>query len=150
MLASRCLFQRLCNQHQNALDVVKHLVVPEPQHAPALRLQPPITLSIVRRPVVLPAIAFDDQAGPDAHQIGHVRPQGQLSTELGVHQLSAAQALPQGLLGVGALCAQRAGERRLLGLDAVHGGVQRLNPHPSPLPGREREEVISSRGPDAR
>ena len=47
------------------VDIVQHIVVPETQHAIALRRQP----SIARRigaTSMLPAIDFDDQAGEGA------------------------------------------------------------------------------------
>src|SRR5947208_16740404 len=65
---------------------------------------------------VLAAVQFDDQSGLDAHEVREVPADRVLSAELVALELSIAQTLPEGVLGV----------RR--------GPAQCTSPHPNPLP----------------
>lgn len=90
--------QRLGDDLQHGIGLAQHLVVPETQHAPALRLQELRALLVMRQSVamrVLATVELDDQAGCHAGEVREVGADGMLAAEFVLAQLLGAQVAPE-------------------------------------------------------
>ena len=131
--------------HGNRLR--QDLVIPEPEDAEALRLQPRGPLLVVRGlGLVMPAIQFKHESLLKANQVNDEPPQRHLSPKFARCQSAASQKFPQFFFGVGGTASQMPG---FCGrFDVVSPGhlVSLIisPPHPNPLPPGEREELGSS------
>jgi hypothetical protein len=97
---------------EDTLQVSQHLVIPEAQHADALRLQRRATLGITSPAFVtgvLASIQFDRQLRRAAIEVQHEALQRVLLAELETAQLMAAQAAPEQVLRICHLAAQSPG-----------------------------------------
>ncbi len=113
--------QLLQDRSGHTLRIRQNLVVPEPDNAPPLALQPNCPALIRLRGGMLPAIRLDDEANFDCSEIGEERADRMLAPELAAVQLPTAQNGPQSALRVGRGSAKLAGmRRRMLSADR-HG-----------------------------
>lgn len=99
------------NCFQYAVDVLNHIIVPEPDDPIAMlldQLGPRRVLSLA----MLPAVQFDNQTETPRGKVGDIRANGKLFDEFGVFQLPVAQSAPQLALGFGHIAAERTGSPR--------------------------------------
>ena len=68
---------------EHAVGVFVRLVVPDAKDRPALLLQMGVAPGIADRLRVLASVEFDDQLGLAASEVGDVRANGKLTSELG-------------------------------------------------------------------
>jgi hypothetical protein len=129
-------FLALCHGrdgHQNAIDILQNVVVPETENSVPARVEEPSSYGIPRFRM-LATIRFDDELGINAKKIGDVRSDRRLPTKLQPVQLPIAEVVPQTLFGVGRVLTQASGMR--VGLtDRCHvGSIEEGRPSPNPLP----------------
>jgi hypothetical protein len=95
------LAQGFKNRLQNGVRSEKNVVVPEPQHAKAVRSEKGITSYIIIRLVdVLTPVKLDNDVGFKASEIADVVPHRMLPTELETIDLPSPQATPKQSLGL--------------------------------------------------
>ena len=75
--------QGLVDCGEDAFGIAEHIVIPEAKHAIAFGFDQAGAGS-VGCVIVLPAVAFDDQTGPMACEVGDKMPQWHLPPEAGV------------------------------------------------------------------
>ena len=102
--------ERLQDRGNNALDIAKHVVVPEPHDAIAFLRQELAASAIRCRVCMLPAIDFNDEALLEADEIGHERADRVLAPKAVPVQLSLPEMAPKVPLGIGHVAAELAGE----------------------------------------
>jgi hypothetical protein len=101
------LSQRRKNRFQHHLRLLKHLVVPESQHAESRAREVSRSLEIFEQPFrVVPAVKFDHQSRAKAHEIHDVVAHRHLSTESIAAQLPIAYEAPKAAFGVAGMRAQ--------------------------------------------
>ena len=89
------------DRRTHAFEVRQHLVVPEAQNPVALVLEGAGSLCFLRRrPLVLAAVNFDDQARIMANKVGNLTPQRHLPAESVPVNLIQSQDSPNAFLGV--------------------------------------------------
>ena len=89
---------------EHAIEVLKHIVVPEPQDAEALCLQPSRARGVLRCAFcVLSAIHFNDEPRVKADEVGDVRPRRHLPSETVAVDLLVPQPRPKPRLGIGGI-----------------------------------------------
>jgi hypothetical protein len=103
--------QLLTDCLQDTLGVLKHIVVPEADHAIAERFHG-LGARGVRFRRVLASIQFDDQVLVSAGEVSDVRADRELADEFGTFETAAAQIVPKAILGVGRLVPQLARDGR--------------------------------------
>jgi len=119
------------------------LIVPEPQHAPALRLQPrrPSRVICRARLRMLPAVKFNDQPLRDTGEIDDERPDGILAPKFASRQPPPAQQEPQPILALGHTPPKRARMVVRHRATLAAAGKQTIAPRtPRPLAGLGRDE----------
>ena len=89
----------MLDRKPNAVDVGKHVIVPEPDHAETLSFEifRPGRIPLSR---VLAAVDLDDQTVAKAEEVDDVAVDLHLATKLQAMHLAAAEILPEGALGV--------------------------------------------------
>ncbi len=88
----------------DSFRLTQDVAVPEPKHLKPTRLQSSRSDIIVRYLVeVLAAVQFGDQLGVDAAEIGDVRVDRDLPTELETIELPVPECAPEVRFGVGLL-----------------------------------------------
>lgn len=130
------LFPKSSFDHpQYAFQIAQHLVVPEPHHAKALRLQPRRS-GCIAFGRVLPTVYLDDQSRLEADEIGDIVSKRHLSAEFRSLQLARAQRLPQTTFRIGAAMPHRSGARHKSVSMFGHGPLTPMLAHrPSPARG---------------
>lgn len=92
------LFDTFQYRLRNRLGMSQDLVVPEPQHAIALSLQPASAIHVVARVLrMLATIHFDDHPAFETHEVHDERADGLLAAKLHAGELTALELLPQTL-----------------------------------------------------
>jgi hypothetical protein len=97
------------DRFHHTFDVLQHLVIPETEHAIAIRLEILGSLGVRRdvvRLIMLPAIDFNDDAILVTGEIRKVRTYRRLSAEIGALDRDASQMPPQLSLRVRHLAAE--------------------------------------------
>lgn len=117
---------------EHAIHVRHDVVVPEPNHPPALRLYYPGAFNIGRFVGVLAAVELDRQPQRAAGEVHDMITYRILADEFCVAQLAGAEAGPEKFFGFGAVAAQGTGF-----LGEVGHFAFAVFPSPNPLP-RER------------
>ena len=89
------------NDAQDALEFIKHPIIPESKHLVTLLFQPGCPPSVILFLVhMLPAVEFNDQLFFEACEVYNILTQGMLPPEFVVAKLTAPQFGPQELFGV--------------------------------------------------
>ena len=115
-----------CQQH--TVGILQDVVVPEPDHAVAMRFDHPRSRFVGRTVSMLPAIEFNREPRQTAGELDHVVPNRQLPRKFHAAQLAGAQVRPQAAFGVGHVAAQFA-------CDAGQSlSYQGRTPIPNPFP----------------
>jgi hypothetical protein len=83
------------NRHQDAFDISKNIVVPEPKHAVTVFSQATITYHVRGRLVVLPTVDFNNQSSFSADKVADVTKYRLLPYELVPVDLAIADSIPQ-------------------------------------------------------
>lgn len=127
-------FQRCSDLVDHTIELLQHLMIPEPQHAPSACFQIRRAPLVGGRISMLAAIELDDQPRLDAGEVGNVRRHRMLATKPRT-QIAAAQCAPEQRFDIRRLCAQspriRQGTRR----NVRHGqSVGTAAPPPNPPP----------------
>jgi hypothetical protein len=96
------LNQRFNNAFKNSPSLLKHLVIPEPNHPESAARKVPRPFQIVEKIVrMLTAVHFDDQARAKTDEVDNVISNRLLSAEAIVAEMSAAEMTPKTTFGVG-------------------------------------------------
>ena len=85
---------------EHTLGIRQHVVVPEADHAPALRSEIVVSLPVALRFCMLPAIDLDDDLSVDAGEVRNIWRDRMLATETPSAELVVAQACPQSTFGI--------------------------------------------------
>jgi hypothetical protein len=97
----------LPNCLQHAFNILEDIVVPEAQDREAIRFERHRARSIsIDRKVVLASIEFDNEPSLEACKVQDEITVRVLAAELAAFDLTAAQALPKPMLGIGWRVAQ--------------------------------------------
>ena len=128
-------FERLLDHRPHAVEILKHVMVPEADNAKPLTFEecspPRVTLGRM-----LSTIDFNDQPPLGAEEIDNVGIDFDLLAELETVELSSAKDAPEFPLGVGRVLAQPSGS-----------GCQEMVPcHNAPSPRRYRADPLPRRG----
>ncbi len=83
------------NPVQNIVGIAKDIVIPEPEHAPSLALQPGCSAFIRMALRVLPAIDLDNQSVGDTGEIRDERTDRMLAAEFMLFQSAIAECFPE-------------------------------------------------------
>src|SRR5580700_3706233 len=94
------------NQGHDTVQILQHLVVPEPQHAIPVRGKPAIPALIGQRIGMLAAVHLDDQPPFETDEVGDETPDGSLTAKLETCKAPIAQCKPQLAFGIGHALAQ--------------------------------------------
>ena len=102
--------ERLPDRVNDALDIAKHIVVPEPQHAIAF-LGQELTASVIGcRVCMLATINFNDDATFETDKVCDIWADRMLPPESMAIDLTLTKMTPEMSLGVGHVAAELAGE----------------------------------------
>ncbi len=82
------------NGRQHLLRAYQHIVVPEPQHATAVFMQPLRARNVARGIEVLTAIDFNNQLGFEASKIHNIWTDRKLTPKPETKKLSTPQIMP--------------------------------------------------------
>ena len=96
-------FQSLVDRLQNTIDIFQNLIIPEAQHAIALRVEIRVTRCIsgqMRCLIMLPAVDLNDEPCLVASKICEIRSDRCLATEMRLRQGQPFQVTPKFLFGV--------------------------------------------------
>jgi len=126
---SACVEKRRSDFHQDPIEIVEDIVVPEAEHGVTIGLDNTRPLGIAGAFRMLPTIQFDHQPRAATAEIRHVRADRVLANEFGSLQLSASQTRPQPRLHV-----RRASAQTSRILDLPFRRHSRRSPSPNPLP----------------
>jgi len=93
--------RKLFEDHRaNALEILQHFVIPEPQHTEGFAVKKLCSLAVVLSDVrVLTTVDLDHQTVRKADEIENVTPHRLLSADLEPRQLSTAENAPERSLG---------------------------------------------------
>jgi hypothetical protein len=86
---------------QNPFAILRHLVVPEPKHLPALVRQISVTDIVTKAFCVLRTVGFDNQLSANAKKVDNVGADRNLSAKLESAQATIAKKAPQAQFAVG-------------------------------------------------
>jgi len=84
---------------QNAFGVLKHIVVPEAEHAIVLLAKPLVARPVMLIHHMLPAINFDDDPPVSAYEVDDIPSDRLLPDEFEPAQLAGTQSVPQQQFG---------------------------------------------------
>jgi hypothetical protein len=82
-----------CLKH--ALAILRHFIVPEPKHLPALAFQIGVPRLVARAFGVLRAVGFDNQLSANTKKVDNVRADRNLSAKLESAEAPVAQKTPE-------------------------------------------------------
>ena len=139
--ASRCSAvsgdsQMLENRFQNAIEIARHVAVPEPDDGVSVDLDEASAFGIgLGRFGVLAPVQLNDEPGASASEIGDGGADRELSDEFAAVELAAAQARPKYALAIGHVATEFARDRS----QAFPGHTRQPNT-PSPRRGDGRGE----------
>ncbi len=95
---------------QHPIDIPRHLVVPETDHAVAVGFDDAGSVRVGGAVGVLPAVEFDGETQGAAGEVGDEVADGVLAGEFDAFELAGAQVLPDAVFGVRGLVAKLARE----------------------------------------
>src|SRR3954451_8664624 len=91
--------QSIEDARQHALFILEDVLVPEAQHAKALRIQISIAFRVIFILGMLSAVSLDDQPTLRAHEIGNVAIDRQLALEFVAGKSLRTENLPKPMFG---------------------------------------------------
>src|SRR5262249_14000392 len=104
----RLLIERVQDLFKHAVEILHHIVVPEPKHKISHRLQGSRPLFVLRRAIrVLAAIKLNDQLPIGTNKVGDEAINRRLSFELPARKSTTAQTKPQDSFCIRLLSTQR-------------------------------------------
>ena len=94
------------NFFENTLCLLKHFVVPEPQHAKSAAREVPRSLQVIELSLrMLTAVDLHNQTRSDADEIHYVATQRNLAAEAVTAKLAVAHEDPEASFGIGRIAA---------------------------------------------
>jgi hypothetical protein len=99
--------QNFDEAHQNAIDVLEHLIVPETHHPIAARRKPGIAHTVsIDVVTMLSTIDLNDELRVEAREVDDVMTNRYLSAKSKAFNLSLPNAMPERAFGIGHVTAQ--------------------------------------------